>query len=122
MKLNIYKNHLSLITDFDFYCKVFKCDRCELLFYRKQSNFLTHTRTREGGMKNLYPGGIYKGKSTVFEKLQEAGVCVSKNNRHCPYYAVFDFESYFIKEESLISKIKEGVVAKDWCLKHAISL
>jgi len=31
MRLNIYNNHLSLITDFEVYCKVYKCSRCDLL-------------------------------------------------------------------------------------------
>ena len=121
IKLNIYENHLSLITDFDFYCKVFKCDRCELLFCRKHSNFLRHTRTCESGVKNLYPGGIYKSKSTVFEKLQEAGVCVSDNDRHFSYYAVFDFESYFIKEEIRYSSERLVFEARHKPLSVAIS-
>ena len=37
MRLNVYENHLSLITDFEKYCHVFQCIKCNVLFNRNNN-------------------------------------------------------------------------------------
>ena len=34
MKVNVFKNHLSLILDFEKYCRVYQCIHCDKLWYR----------------------------------------------------------------------------------------
>ena len=42
MQLNVFKNHLSLIVDFEKYCDVYQCQRCDKLWYGRKK-FLKHT-------------------------------------------------------------------------------
>ena len=44
MALNKYQNHLSLITDFEKYCAVYRCMSCRKLHYGR-ANFLRHCKT-----------------------------------------------------------------------------
>ena len=39
MKLNLFKNHLSLVKDFDTYCHVFRYTKCDHLFNRHNNLF-----------------------------------------------------------------------------------
>ena len=48
--------------------------------------------------RQTYPGGIFKAKESIFEKLAMIGINIPPNNRHFPYYACFDFESLFDKQ------------------------
>ena len=97
MRLNLHENHLSLITDFEKCCRMFKCTRCDKL-WTDRCNFTRHTKTCSATVRESYPGGIYKNTPSIFEKLEDIGICVSQNIRHYPFYACFDFECYFSTE------------------------
>ena len=75
MRLNIWKNHLSLIVDFEHYCRVYQCIHCGKL-WDQNCNFYRHTKTCKTTVCDLFPGGIHKNPATVFEKLEEIGICV----------------------------------------------
>ena len=96
LALNKYQNHLSLITDFEKYCVVCHCMSCKKLHYGKK-DFLHHCRTCKVITWQTYPGGIFKAKETIFEKLAMIGINVSPNDLHFPYYTCFDFENLFDK-------------------------
>ena len=97
MVLNKYQNHLSLITDFEKYCAVYRCMSCDKLHYGRV-HFLRHCKTCKVVTRQTYPGGIFKAKETIFDKLAMIGINVPPNDRHFPYYACFDFESLFNKQ------------------------
>ena len=97
MRLNLRENHFSLIADFEKYCRVFKCTRCDKLWYERR-NYTQHTKICSATEHESHPGGIYKNTSSIFEKLEDIGICVSQNIRHYPFYACFDFECYFSTE------------------------
>ena len=97
MALNKYQNHLSLITDFEKYCAVYRCMSCDKLHYWR-ANFLSHCKSCKVITQQTYPGGIFKAKETIFEKLAIIGINVPPNDRHFPYFACFDYESLFNKE------------------------
>ena len=97
MRLNLHENHLSLITDFKKYCRVFKCTRCDKLWTDRR-HFIRHTKTCSATVRESSPGGIYKNTPSIFEKLEDIGISVSQNIRHYPFYACFDFECYFSSE------------------------
>ena len=97
MALNKYQNHLSLITDFEKYCAVYRCMSCDKLHYGRK-DFLRHCKTCKVITRQTYPGGIIKAKETIFDKLAMIGINVPPNDRHFPYYACFDFESLFNKQ------------------------
>ena len=97
MVLNKYQNHLSLITDFEKYCAVYRCMSCDKLHYRRD-HFLRHCKTCKVITRQTYPGDIFKAKETIFDKLAMIGINIPPNDRHFPYYTCFDFESLFNKQ------------------------
>ena len=58
MALNKYQNHLSLITDFEKFCAVYRCMSCDKLHYGRV-NFLRHCKTCKVITQQTYPGGIF---------------------------------------------------------------
>ena len=97
MRLNLYQNHLSLITEFEKYCTVYQCSNCDELWY-KRNHFLRHCKTCKLITGHTYSGGPLKPKETVFEKLTMVGITVPLKDRVFPYFACFDFECYFDTE------------------------
>ena len=97
MRLNLHENHLGLITDFEKYCHVFKCTRCDKL-WTNRDHFMRHTKTCSAAVRESYPDGIYKNTPSIFKKLEDIGICVSQNIRHYPFYACCDFECCFSTE------------------------
>ena len=97
IKLIVWKIHLSLITDFEHYCGIYKCIHCDKL-WDSNRNYYRHTKTCKTAVHDLFPGGIHKNPRTIFEKLEEIGICVSANERFFSYCACYDFEAYFSPE------------------------
>ena len=93
MKVNVFKNHLSLIVDFEKYCHVYQCMHCDKLWYQNR-NYYRHTKTCLITVHKSFPGGVYHNFYTIFEKLKQIGIQVPKKDRFYPYYACYDFEAY----------------------------
>ena len=98
MRLNLSGNHLSLISNFDVFCHKFKCDKCDQLF-DKGFRFNRHVKTCTEITKKVYPGGIFTQKPTIFNKLEKIGICIPKTDRMFPFFACYDFESFFTKND-----------------------
>ena len=94
MRLNVYENHLSLITDFEKYCHVFQCTKCNVLFNRN-NNFNRHMKSCSGKVRETFPGDVYRNPPTLFERLEEIGIRVPPEDRQYPFFACFDFEAFF---------------------------
>ena len=94
MRLNVYENHLSLITDFEKYCHVFQCTKCNVLF-KRSGDFNRHMKSCSGKVRETFPGGVYRNPPTLFERLEEIGIRVPPEDRHYPFFACFDFEAFF---------------------------
>ena len=67
MRLNL---HLSLITDFEKCCHVFKCNGCDK-FLTNGDHFMRHTKTYCTIVRKSYPRGIHKNTPNIFEKLED---------------------------------------------------
>ena len=94
MKLNLYENHFSLIHDFEKYCNVCRCVKCDQLWYQNH-NYLQHIKHCMGKVTQHYPEGVYRYPKTVFEKLQNIGIYIDSKDRFYPYTTVYDFECFF---------------------------
>ena len=94
IKLNIWKNHISLITDFEHYCGIYKYIHCDKLC-DSNCNYCRLTKTYKTAVRDLFAGGIHKNLPTIFEKLEEIGICVPANKRFFLYFVCYDFEAYF---------------------------
>ena len=44
-------------------------------------------------------GGVYHNSYTIFEKLEQIGIQVPKQDRFYPYYACYDFEAYLYHDQ-----------------------
>ena len=97
MRLNLYQNHLSLITDFEKYCTASQCFNCDELWCER-NHFLRYCKKCTITTRQTYPGGLFKPKETIFEKLAMIGITVPLKDRFFPYLACFDFERYFDTE------------------------
>ena len=91
--LNVFKNHLSLITDIKMYSKQFICNRCEKVFSRMQK-LKQHEPRCDGTVEYAFPGGVYKNKLSIFEELEEMDVRVQEEDKYEKWFACFDFEAY----------------------------
>ena len=58
MKVNVFKNHLSLIVDFEKYCHVYQCMHCNKLWYQN-CHYYRHTKTCLTTVCESFPGGVY---------------------------------------------------------------
>ena len=94
LKVNVYQNHLSVIKDFEKYCAVFQCKTCSKLWYGR-NHYSCQCRTCTAKVREIYSGGIYTSTPTIFEKLEEINVFVPPKDRFYPYFACYDFESFF---------------------------
>ena len=91
--MNVYKNHLSLITDIKMYSKQFICSHCNKLFARME-NLNKHQTKCDGTVEYAFSGGIYKNKSSVFEELEKMGVRVQEEDKYEKWFPCLDFEVY----------------------------
>ena len=57
--LNVYQNHLSLITDHKMYSKQYICSRCDKLF-TEMRNLMQHQPKCEFTVKYVFPGVYIK--------------------------------------------------------------
>ena len=91
--LNVFENHLSLITDHKMYSKQYICNRCGKLSTRLL-DCNRHKVKCDGMVQYTYPGGVYKNKISVFEELEEMGVRVWEEDKYEKWFACYDFEAY----------------------------
>ena len=109
MCLNLYENHLSYITNFENYCKKFRCRHCgflsntRLVLQRHESICGNKSRFR-------FPGGYHKPAKTIFEELEHIGIHVDEAERYYPYVMVFDFESMLLKKQQSNSSSAKRMV------------
>ena len=52
-----------------------------------------------GGVRRVYPGGVYHSTPSVFERLDDENIRVAESLRYYPYRATFDFECWFDTEQ-----------------------
>ena len=100
MKVNVFENHLSLIVNFEKYCHVYQCMHCDKLWHQNY-NYYRHTKTCTTTVHESFPRGVYHNPHTrtIFEKLEQIGIQVPKQDRIYPYYACYDFEAYLCRDQ-----------------------
>ena len=91
--LNVFQDHLSLITDIKMYSKQYICNSCQKVS-TKMSNHLRHQSKCDANVKYVFPGGVYRNKLSVFEELEEMGVQVQEEDKYEKWFVCYDFEAY----------------------------
>ena len=87
--LNVYQNHLSLITDYKMYSKQYICNCCEKVF-AEIWNLNRHQSNCDFTVKYVFPSGVYKNKLSVFEESEEMGVRVREEDKYEKWFACYD--------------------------------
>lgn len=99
LNLNLYENHLSYIIKFNSYSSKFTCKLCHIMF-PTSFRLDRHTKSCQKATRLKFPGGYYKQKKTIFDKLEKFNIFVEHELRHYPWVSVFDLESVLIPETS----------------------
>ena len=91
--LNVFQDHLSLITAIKMYSKQFICNRCQKVSTRMLDR-KRHQSKCDANVKYVFPGGVYRNKLSVFEELEEMGVRVREEDKYEKWFVCYDFEAY----------------------------
>ena len=81
------------------YCHSYRCRKCGDSLWKYASKLLQHERTCTGGVRRVYPGGMYHSTPSVFERLDDENIRKSESLRYYPYRATFEFECWFDTEQ-----------------------
>ena len=91
MRLNIWENHLSLIVNFEHYCNMYQYIHCGT-----ETVIITVLPKLVKPQFVIFFQRVFtKNPPTIFEKLEEIGICVRANERFFPYFVCCDFKAYF---------------------------
>ena len=100
MHLNLYDSHFSYITKFKSYAKKYQCPSCSR-FIGNSNHLARHIRRCQVEVEDVYVGGKFKTKQTVFEALDELGIKVPEEHQYDRLFSVFDFEAMAFKTETV---------------------
>ena len=70
MRLNVYKNHLSVIVDFEQYCGVYQCVHCDKL-WNDISHYYRHTKSCTTTVREVFSGGIHKNPAPFLKNWRK---------------------------------------------------
>ena len=97
--LNLHETHFSFIQDVRKYCHSYICRKCGDSLWKDAWKLSKHESTCTGGVRRVYPGGVYHSTPSVFERLDDENIRVAEALRYYPYRATFDFECWFDTEQ-----------------------
>ena len=95
--LNLEQDHFSLIIDIATYAKSFTCKTCNRVFTRKHGA-TSHTCLAKDAAQFKFAGEPFVQTKTIFDKLEDIGVCVDEAKRYYPYRITYDIETYMDNE------------------------
>ena len=95
MYLNLHETHFSYIQNIQMYYHYYRCRKCEHSVYKDVWQLKRHERTCTGGVRRVYPGGVYHSTPSVFERLDDENIRVPESLGFYPYRATFDIECWF---------------------------
>ena len=104
--LDVFQNHLSLITDHKMYSKQYICAHYDKLFSQMQK-LKQHQPKCDGIVEYAYPGGVYRNILSVFEELEEMGFRVREEHKYEKWFACYDLEAYQRDFREGIDKVEE---------------
>ena len=99
VKLLRYNNHICYVNNINGLFKAFRCTMCDT-FISKTGNLEGHLATCSDHVKHIYPKNVYELRETLFEKLDAFKIPYRNEQKLSKNWAVFDFESIFVKENS----------------------
>ena len=76
--LNLHETHFSLIQDRRMYCHSYRCRKCGACLWKDAWSLRNHESTCTGGVRRVYPGGVYHSTPSVFERLADENIRVAE--------------------------------------------
>ena len=95
--LNIEHDHLSLVIDLATYAKTCTRKTCSRVFRRKHAA-ITHTCLAGDAAQFRFAGEPFVHTKTIFDKLEDMGLCVAEEKHFYPYRITYDIEMYIDTE------------------------
>ena len=95
MTVNLHGTHFSYVRDAQLYCHSYRCRKCGDSLWKRPYLLHRHERSCQGGVRHIYPGGVYHPTPSIFQRLDDEGILVEDGLRYYPYRATYDFECYF---------------------------
>ena len=102
MHVNLHETHYSYIQDIGMYCHSYRCRKCGQSLGKRPNHLHRHESVCEGGIRRIYPVGVYQPSPSNFQRLDDEGVVVIEDLRYYPYRATLNFECY-VSDERLPS-------------------
>ena len=87
MHLNLYDSHFSYITKFKSYAKKYQCPTC-VRYISRTGDLAKHIRRCQVDVEEVYIGGKFKPKKTVFEALDELAIKVPEKDRYDRFFSL----------------------------------
>ena len=119
--LNLHETHFSFIQDVRMYCHSYRCRKCGDSLWKDAWKLRKHESTCTGGVRRVYPGGVYHSTPSVFERLDDENIRVAESLRYYPYRAPFDFECWFDTEQLPSDSDQVHWVARDVPLSVSVA-
>ena len=113
VKLLRFNNHIIHANDIDSFFKCFRYPSCDC-FFNRSDNFNRNLVTRNDRVRHIYPKSVYTLRETLFEKLEDFNIPVSKDNTLFNNRAIFNFESICVPSDEL-----KATQTTTWIGKHA---
>ena len=85
------------------FSKKYQCNMCQRIFDQVRS-LKAHIPTCCTDIQEIYVGGKFRPKETVFDWLEKEDFNVPESDRYFKYFSVFDFEALQEKGEEIIKK------------------
>ena len=102
---NLYKQHLSYISNFQAYARRFRCRCCDK-FFSTSYNYKRHEKKCTGATKMRLPGKYWRMKYSLFEELEQHGIHVPQEERYYKMFITYNFEAILINRNN--EKIGKG--------------
>ena len=113
MYVNLYETHYSYIQDICIHGHSYRCRICGDSPWKQSYHLHRHESVCEGGIRRIYPRGVYQPSPSVFQRLEDEGFVFVEYLRYFRYRGTFDFECYF-SDEQLPSNTYRG----QWSARH----
>ena len=112
MRLLTYNNHICYVNNIKAVFQSFGCPNCDTFFNRTFNLERDLTKCSER-VKTVHPGNVYQIRETLFDKLDSFGINYTSEQKFFKKLAKFDFESFYVQEETF-----RDTITTTWIGKH----
>ena len=75
------ETHYSYIRYIGMYCHSYRCRKCGQSLWKRPYHLHRHESVCEGGIRRIYPVGVYQSSPSIFQRLDDEGLVVIQDFR-----------------------------------------